>query len=99
MLETSPKSGILGSILLQTDAQARRERDSGCAFTQQMRVSLGELHSKGQLDADVLLPLLWPDVTSQPERGALLEYMHKFELCHPLADSRPRIKLDPTILA
>ena len=72
--------------LLQAEGQAQWERDSGCTFTEQMRVSLAELHSKGRLDVDVLLPLLWPDVTSQPERDALLEYMHKFELCHPLAD-------------
>eukprot|EP01047_Picozoa_sp_COSAG01_P057250 COSAG01_NODE_6596_length_3588_cov_1.782459_3_plen_516_part_01 len=53
-------------------------------FSEQVRVALGELFNRGRLDADTLLPLLWPEITDEAQCARLLQYMHHFELCYPL---------------
>ena len=48
------------------------------------RAALAALYEYGNLNAKLLLPLLWPEIESESERRSLLGYMQSFEFCHPL---------------
>ena len=57
--------------LQQSHSQQQWAEQTGLAFTEEMRVALQEFYREGRLDADTLLPLLWPGVRLPAPEHAL----------------------------